>query len=396
MSATIARLSVQPRLRIQPRRWVQVILLGVLLAACGGGGGGGSSPGDQTPRTRFSAQVTFGDSLSDVGSYAVGAIAAAGGGKYTINGDNRGVNPALTGKTWTELTAAQFGLPAPCAAQTGLQGDPARGLSVPVVNHAGCYGYAQGGARVSDPVGIGNIAGSPPLGLLTVPVVTQVANHLAAVGSRFQGTEIVFVMAGGNDLILQVQRLAAGAEAAAQAAGPSGADRARADYLFNTGPQAITQIATVASDLATLVRERIVGAGARYVVVNNVPDLARSPFGNAQAAGVQALIQAMVEAFNRALKVGLEGQSGVVLVDLYALTRDQIANPAPYGLTDVRTPACAQNQLGGSALVCNASNTQAGADVSHYLFADSVHPTPFEHSLVAREVMRQMMVKGWL
>jgi phospholipase/lecithinase/hemolysin len=30
------------------------------------------------------------------------------------------------------------------------------------------------------------------------------------------------------------------------------------------------------------------------------------------------------------------------------------------------------------------------------MFADSVHPTPFEYSLLARYVAEQMMVKGWL
>ena len=88
-----------------------------------------------TPKRNSMPQIIFGDSLADVGTYAVGAVAAAGGGKYTINGDNTAINPALTGKIWTELIAAHLGLPAPCAAQTGLDGDAALGFSVPVVNH---------------------------------------------------------------------------------------------------------------------------------------------------------------------------------------------------------------------------------------------------------------------
>src|SRR5881392_372020 len=94
------------------------LLTAAVLASCGG-----SSGGDQTLKTKFSAQVTFGDSLSDVGSYDVGTVHNLGGGKYTINGNNTSKDPVLTGKNWTELMAAQFGLPAPCAAQTGLQGD---------------------------------------------------------------------------------------------------------------------------------------------------------------------------------------------------------------------------------------------------------------------------------
>jgi outer membrane lipase/esterase len=192
------------------------LFMAALLTACGGHDSNG---GDQTPRTRFSAQVVFGDSLSDVGTGAVGAIAAAGGGKFTINGNNTALNPELTGKIWVELIAAQLGLPAPCAAQTGLDGDPALGFSVPLVNHPGCYGYAQGGARVTNPVGPGNKLTGSPLGQLTVPVVTQVANHLAIAGGRFRGDEVVFVTAGGNDAIALLGQLAAGATAAGQAAG---------------------------------------------------------------------------------------------------------------------------------------------------------------------------------
>jgi len=95
------------------------LLTAAVLTACGGTD---PRPGDQSPKTKFSQQVAFGDSLSDVGSYAVGGVAAQGGGQYTINGDNTSVNAELTGKNFTAVLAAQLGLPAPCAAQTGLQG----------------------------------------------------------------------------------------------------------------------------------------------------------------------------------------------------------------------------------------------------------------------------------
>ena len=110
------------------------MLLAVILAGCGGGGAG-----DQSPKIKFTSQVSFGDSLSDVGTYKVGSIAAAGGGQFTING---------VGKNWIELMAAQLGLPAPCAAVKGGYGSAAQ-------PQPGCYGYAQGGARVANQPGIG-------------------------------------------------------------------------------------------------------------------------------------------------------------------------------------------------------------------------------------------------
>ena len=161
-------------------RHTKLAIAAMALAILAGCGGSSPEAGDQTLRVKFNSQVSFGDSLSDVGSYNVGTIAALKGGKFTINGDNTAINPTLTGRNWTELVAAQLGLPAPCAALTGLDGT-APGFNVPRKANAGCYGYAQGGARVTNPVGPGNIATGAATGFMTVPVVTQVANHLAAV-----------------------------------------------------------------------------------------------------------------------------------------------------------------------------------------------------------------------
>jgi phospholipase/lecithinase/hemolysin len=123
-----------------------------------------------------------------------------------------------------------------------------------------------------------------------------------------------------------------------------------------------------------------------------------SPSAKAQTADTQKLIQSMVAAFNDQLKTAVAGEPKVLYVDLATISRDQATNPTPYGLTNTTTPACdlspAKNPL-GSSLVCNKNNLIAG-DVSHYMFADSVHPTPFEYALIARYVLEQMTVKGWL
>jgi phospholipase/lecithinase/hemolysin len=437
------------------------LLTAAALAACGGNG---SKGGDQALKTKFSAQVTFGDSLSDVGTYAVGTVAQLGGGKFTINGDNTATSPVMTGKNWTELMAAQFGLPAPCAAVTGLTGDATKGFNVPVTTHAGCYGYAQGGARVSDPVGPGNALTGSALGQMTVPVKQQIANHLAVSGGKFKGDEVVFVMAGGNDVLSLlgqlsidatkagqaafatslIGQLAAGAPnpaTAAQAIGlafqteaakPGHTDtsvvtaavtaavmagntavanpavygpmvaKAQADgatagnnYAAATGPSLVAKMGGYGAELAALVKTQIVGNGANYVVVNNLPDVASTPSGKAQSASSQQLIAAMVDAFNAQLKAGVASEAKVLYVDLFAVSHDEVLNPAIYGLTNVTTPACGPNALGTTSLVCTGKNVIAG-DVSHYMFADDIHPTPYEYSLVAQYVAEQMIVKGWL
>jgi len=460
------------------------LLTAAMLAACGG-----SSGGDQSFKTRFASQVTFGDSLADVGTYNVGAVKAAGGGKYTINGDNTAKDPALTGKNWTELMAAQFGLPAPCPAQTGLDGDAGKGFAVAVVDNLNCTGYAQGGARVSNPVGPGNKLSGSPIGQLTVPVVTQVATHLARNGGKFKGDEIVFLIAGGNDALSLLGQLAAGATAAGQAAGAAegakvGAEvfasnltaqlaagasnpataaqaigaallaesarpghtdatlvgaavqaaaaqpgnaavgaaavygpmvaraqaaataagntagaaagaRAGAAYAAAEGPKLVQAMGVAGAELAALIKTQIVAKGANHVGVGNLPDLGGSPSGKAQDATTQALIAAMVTSFNNQLKAGVEGEARVLYVDLWSISHDQIINPGPYGLTNTSTPACGPNAFGTTSLGCNASNTIAG-DVSRYMFADDVHPTPFENALIAKYVAEQMIVKGWL
>ena len=467
-------------------KFALALLAAATLAACGGSG---SSGGDQSLKLKYTQQVTFGDSLSDVGSYNVGTVKQLGGGKFTINGSATTVNPELTGKIWQELLAAQFSLPAPCAAQTGLEGDASKGFAVPVVNNAGCFSYAQGGSRVTNPIGPNNEATGSALGALTVPVVTQVANHLAASGGKFSGTEIVFVMAGGNDALALLGGLSAAATAAGQAAGAAegarvgaqtfvstlagllgagatdpatatqaigaamGAEalrtgstnetivgvgvataaaqpgnaavasatvygpmvvkaqtdataagtaagavagqKAGADYAAANGPKLIPQMATAGAELAALVKTQIVGKGANYVVVNNLPDLGNAPAAKAKDAATQQLILAMVDAFNTALKAGVSNDAKIMYVDLWAISHDQIINPAPYGLTNTSTPACGANALGTSSLVCNATNLIAG-DVSHYMFADDVHPTAYEHALIARYVAEQMIVRGWL
>lgn len=457
-------------------KFALAVLAAAVLAGCGGASGG-----DQTLKVKYTAQVSFGDSLSDVGSYAVGTVLAKGGGKFTINGDNTKINPELTGKNWTEHLAAQFGLAAPCAAETGLEGNALKGLAVPRVKHAGCYGYAMGGSRVTNPVGPNNKLTGSELGALTVPVVTQIANHLAVSGGKFSGTEAVFVMAGGNDVLYQLGALQAGATAAGTKAGadagaaafvtnlatalaagatvpatavqaiaaaiiaenarPGHTDasvvtaaataafmagntaapslaaaaatkakadatvtgnaagaKAGADYAAAQGPLLVTAMGQAGKELVALVKEQIIAKGANYVIVNNLPDVAGTPSGLSKDANTKALINAMVSAFNGELSGGLNGNAKVLLVDVFAVSHDQGVNPGPYGLTNVSETACdltAPGNILSSSLVCNGTNLKAG-DVSHYSYADDVHPTPFNNLLLARYVAKDMVVRGWL
>jgi outer membrane lipase/esterase len=340
-----------------------VVLITLILVGCGGGGS------DVPAKPKFTAQVSFGDSLSDVGSYRVSTLGSptADVGEFTIN--------AASGvaTNWTELTAPKFGLVEPCAAENG-------GFGVATSSKAGCFGYAQGGARVTDPAGVGNTGSTSGVfnGAMTVPVVTQIANHLlAAVGNMFTGNEIVFVMAGANDVFVQAALVGGGLSPAS----------------------GVAAVQTAASQLAADVNSQILAKGAKYVVVVNVPDIASTPqvaLLNPTAAG---LFTTLVTTFNATLKAGLPDSANVLNVDAYSASHDEVTNPGKYNLSIVATPACnlanPPNPL-ASSLICNATNLNPGVlPTDHYLFADTVHPTPYGHSLFALYVLQAMTNKGW-
>lgn len=342
----------------------------MILAGCGGNS-------DVPAKPKFAAQVSFGDSLSDVGSYDVGIVNTYGGGQFTINAASS--VKATTPTNWTEFTAYNFGLAAPCAAQTGLDdgsGTASPTYVMPPVDHAGCTGYAQGGSRVTLQPGIGNAAMSGGGFALTVPVGTQIQNFLAAHGGSFSGNDIVLVMAGANDVFFQ-------------------AGSVRASY---PPASAVAAVQTAATELANDVKSQIIANGAKYVVMANIPDISVTPYGVSLGANV-SLIDTLVTAFNAQLKTDLPDNANVLNVDAYSASKDEVANPARYNLINVTTPACnltAPANPGASSLFCNAGNLNTGVlATDHYLFADTVHPTPYGHLLFATYVLQAMTNKGW-
>jgi phospholipase/lecithinase/hemolysin len=354
----------------------------LLMAGCGGGGS------DTATRVSFSSLVTFGDSLSDVGTYKVGSVAAiaaatgGGGGRWTIS-SNAG------GEMWIDRVAATFGLPVPCPAETGLAPNIPGLVGAPVTANAACLNYAQGSARITDPAGPNSVAlqnaayGSQvTLGLIAKPVQAQMAAHLAAHGGAYSGKELVAVLAGANDVFMQLAFLGTPAGGATPAA-------------------AVANVGLAGATLGGLIKTQVVGKGARYVLVLNMPDVAGTPYAKSLGATTQGLIDQMVQAFNAQLAASLAGVDGVQLGDIYTTSKDQGANPAAYGITNSTTEACGPNALSspatakGTALICNASNVIAG-DVSHYAFADNVHPTPYGHQLIAQFASKVLAAAGWL
>ena len=288
-----------------------------LLVGCGG-----SDDPPAAEKITYGKLVSFGDSLSDVGSYATpGLVGATGGGKYTVNA------PGVL--NWTERLATAAQVSSLCAAQTGLNSvGPLAGFAAAVTNHPGCYSYAQGGARVTNPVGPGNVATLPAssgaLGQLTVPVLTQIQNHLMAVGGSFAGTDLVTVAAGANDLFMQVATV-------------------QATVAAGGNPTAAGQAATVAmgqagGELAAYIKSLIVAKGAKRVVVVGIPDVSLTPDSLAQPQSSRDLVQLLAFTFNAQLQHGLQGVGEVVYIDVYTAIQQWAANPGAFGLSNVTTP----------------------------------------------------------
>lgn len=396
------------RLWARWRAGLAAAAVALLVAACGGSDpdepGTGSPSGAPTapPAGGFKALVSFGDSLSDVGTYTPATVIPGTnppvyiGGKFTTNGPG--------GTVWVENLATALGLIV-TPAEVGFAGQSiacpaaAQGLGTT------CTAYGQGGARVTDPNGIGKDGGA-----LTVPVKQQIENHLARFGS-FKPDDLIVVFGGNNDAFVQFGAFAARAaeiQAAAQA-GQITPDQARLALLDAqlTGFEAMK---AAALELASYVREQVLAKGGRYVMVWNLPDSTLTPFGQALPEAVRPVLADMVEIFNLWLREGLTNQP-VTIVDANTAFRDAYLNPGAYGITNNTTPACDAVKIAaitggavtdGSSLFCNATpgvpfnGLRAGADVDTWQFADGVHPTTGGHKLIADVAVQSLKSFGWL
>jgi outer membrane lipase/esterase len=367
-------------------------LAALALASCGGGGGTATST-----TVSYSSIVSFGDSLSDAGTLKTGLIAnTLGGGRWTINEPGN--------KIWVDLISSQLGLSTPCPA---LLVNTFLTVTVAPIQtpQPACTNYAQGGSRVTNPVGPGNARLLPSaegvLGQPTTPVVTQIANHLAKSPTQsFTGTELVTVLAGGNDAF----RLTAStpfANSVIAVITASGGTLSQASATQIVSGQVVAAMGQAGAELAGYIKTQIVGKGAKKVLVVNLPNFGTIPAtvsNEATFPGAVALGTALSREFNRQLTDALKGLPEVLIVDFYDEVT-KITSDASYraqvGVTNSSTAACATNALEGRALVCNLTNL-AFPNAAGYMFADDAHPTPLGHKLLAQRISLDMIKAGWL
>lgn len=328
----------------------------LLLSACGD---------DDTPNVE--TVVSFGDSLSDLGTYQWGAVAAAGGGRYTTNSP---------GTIWVEEVAKAYGTSI-TRSRTGGAGNPAPSVSSGT-------GYAQGGARITQLPGVGSTPSGVtgvPVEAAALPVRDQVTAHLATVGGRIPPSQLILIFAGANDLFFQLGVFQA------TVANPG----CTAPCAAQAQAAAVQAASTAGTELAGEVR-RLLTAGADKIVLSDAPNPALTPFGAASGAQAQALMTGLTQAFNAAMTAGLGSDSArVTRVDFNAFVADVNSRPSAYGLVNITTPACTfPTPQEPSSLFCSAATLAAPGAESTYLFADGVHPTTGGHRAFARWLLERV------
>jgi outer membrane lipase/esterase len=269
----------------------------------------------------YSQTIFFGDSLTDAGFFRplLPASVRPVTGQFTTN----------PGFVWAQHLAAFYG--------TG---------SAPQGNGQTGTNYAAGGARV----GINTTGALGPIPSLA----TQTSQYLTANGGRADPNALYTVWGGANDLFA----------------------------ITNAGAPAVPTItAAVASEIGIVTQ--LTNAGARYILVSNIPDLGVTPAFRALGAAAQANGTALTINYNDSLFNGLTSSGlRVIPLDSFNLIREIVASPGTYGFTNFTGTAC-QPQITANSLTCNPTSLVTPDAPSTYVFADGVHPTTGGHRVLA-------------
>ena len=277
----------------------------------------------------FSDVVVFGDSLSDSGN------AAAASGLPLPPGTSFTTNPD---PVWAEIVAETFG---------------ASGAN----SLAGGSNYAVAGACMNP---------ATPCQLADSPTVTeQIDQHLLKSGGSLDPNALYAVWGGLNDI---------------------------ADSAEDNPDTALGHVLAAAGVNAAQI-DRLREAGARHVVVFNMPDASLAPFAAVQGPVVQRGLRQLIDQYNEKLYAGIrESEGGVVPINIHAALTALSANPERYGLTNIFETACrAPISEGPVSIRCGPEGslfpvTYAPGTEETYLFADHSHPTGVIHEMLASMV----------
>lgn len=386
-----------------------------LLVSCGSDNNSSSSTITQV--------VSFGDSLSDIGTY--------GPVKVMSTGVKFSTNPA---PLWTEVVASAYGLPLKPNAfvrfnkDVGTDGD----FSFNAIQSLTGLSYAQGSARVSSmPIStvyalnsaniyanapsstplipasstaagatdviVGysfNGSGVPyaaksgtPTALTAVSVKDQISNYLNTHGNTFSGNQLVLIQGGANDLFVALSTF--------QATGNMNPDSSYCggvalSTVLVAGPDTIVTCA--AKEMAVQLK-RLVDAGATNILYANLPDVGNTPqfYGGA----FQSTVSGLSTAYNATVTASMAALGITNAIDVYDLAgffTSTLTSPPTGTVADPVTKIACLDSNGsnsvanvtslGCASAANGGNGLIVADAATtYFFADGVHPTQLGHRL---------------
>ncbi len=211
-------------------------------------------------------------------------------------------------------------------------------------------------------------------------VNTQVANVIAAHHGHLDRNALYTVWAGADNII---------------------------DALFNDPTSfPAAAIATASTDV---MNEAIAlhHAGARFIMIGNIPDIGNTPGGrlaNQLFPGVQGTLTASSNSINNQLRNKLNGlHFDVIQLDFAGLFRDILADPAAFGFTDVVSNCDVTNDptCKGKLFVFQIHPTQAGHEVlADYAFsvlsapdfASALALIPFANIQSQDNVIKQQLI----
>ena len=277
----------------------------------------------------YTAIYSFGDSLSDVGNVY---LATGGAPAYPYVGGQ-----FSNGPVWVQDMATALGLPA----------------LTPSL--AGGNDYAYGGATTGYPA-------------TNNPAVPNLAEQIATFSLAHSGvapSSGLYTFSIGSDDLFGLLKSGLGDSAAAQAAA--------------AGAAAVVAAGAGALELA----------GAKNLILFDVPDLGKTPYIKSLGSQVSADASKLSLYFDQQVLLDLAPveAAGLKVFDLnaYALLDEAVGPPPGFGLTNVTDPCWTGGFTGpqpGDTL-CSTDPAIAG----QYLFWDGVHPTAAGHELIAEDAL---------
>lgn len=203
--------------------------------------------------------------------------------------------------------------------------------------------FAWGGAQSAKDLGV------------IVSARTQVDQYIAANGGHADSHALYTMWIGANDIL-------------------------NLDFTKDLNAQMVDAANAEISTLKTLQQ-----AGARYIVVYNLPDVSKTPEVN--GTGLATFAGQLGSLYNSTLNDGLATLgTGILPVNTYALLNQVIADPARYGFSNATDRACTT----ASSINCTSNTLVTPDAATTYLFADGVHPTSAAHAMLAQVVLSEL------